>query len=61
MINNRVFLKSDSPKNFFKACGSFGEISGTIERDGNEIVNKTDVYNMVCRYTKTSYGVYTRQ
>ena len=61
MINNRVFLKSDSPKNFFKACGAFGEISGTIERDGNKIINKTDTYKMVCRYTKNNYGVYTRQ
>ena len=61
MINNRIFLKSDNPKDFFKTCGSFGEISGTIERDGNEIINKTDVYKIVCRYTKTNCGVYTRQ
>ena len=61
MINNKLFEKSNNPQHFFRACGSFGEISGTIERADGEIINKTDTYKMVCRYTKTDYGVYSRK
>ena len=61
MITNRIFTKSNAAKNFFKACGSFGEISGAVTVNNGEITNKTDTYEMVCRYTKTAYGVYSRK
>lgn len=61
MIHMNYFSQGTLARSFFKGCGSFGEICGEVTRDGQSIVNRSEDYEIICRYEKDEYGVFSRK
>ena len=60
MFTKKFFLQGEDAKCFFRGYGSFGEIHGTVTRDGQTITHQTEDYALTCQYEMDEYGVCTR-
>ncbi len=60
MFTKKFFQQGEDAKCFFHGYGSFGEICGTVTREGQSISHKTDDYALTCQYEMDEYGVCTR-
>ncbi len=60
MFTKKFFQQGEDAKCFFHGYGSFGEINGTVTRDGQTISHKTEAYALTCQYEMDEYGVCTR-
>lgn len=61
MFNRKTFEKGTDSRQFFGGCGSFGEMRGTVQRDGKAISLNTPEYSITCTYEHDAYGVFTRR
>lgn len=61
MFNKKFFDKGNDARQFFRGCGSFGELKGTLQRQDNTLVLQNEDYRMSCVYTSDAYGVFNRQ
>ncbi|MBP3632966.1 MAG: alpha-galactosidase [Oscillospiraceae bacterium] len=61
MFNLNNFLTGTIAREYFRGCGSFGEICGNVERSEGTIVNRGAEYEITCTYEKDAYGVFTRK
>ena len=61
MLTLKFWEQSDHAKAFWNGLGDFGEITGTVKRDGNTLTNESDDYRVQCRYEKDECGVFARQ
>ena len=61
MFSSKFFDKSAEAKSFFRGYGSFGEISGEIQRNAGSLYNETSEYKIECKYEADSCGVITRK
>lgn len=60
MFNLNYFSNGTDVKSFFRGYGSFGEIHGELQRDGQTIYQETKDYRIQCEYVQDDYGVFTR-
>ena len=60
MLHSTFFHESSDAKTLFRGYGSFGEIMGKVQADGQTICNQSDAYKITCQYEKDENGVYTR-
>lgn len=61
MFTEKIFSGENNVRNLFKGYGSFGEIKGALECDGNTVYNQTDDYRVECSYEKDECGVFLRK
>lgn len=61
MFTSKFFNKEKEAKNFFRGYGSFGEISGEIQRSAGSLYRETSEYKIECEYETDSCGVITRK
>ena len=61
MFNVNNFLTGTYAREFFRGCGSFGEICGEVTREGQSIINTSEQYKITCTYEQDEYGVFTRK
>ncbi len=61
MFNIKNFQTGTYAKEYFSGHGSFGEVCGTVTREGQTITNASETYEIKCAYEKDAYGVFTRK
>lgn len=61
MFNDNHFQTGKFAREYFSGCGSFGEICGSVSKEGQTIVNRSESYEMKCSYEKDAYGVFSRK
>ena len=61
MFFTKIFEKYSDAKAYFRAYGSFGELSGNVQKNGNTIICENDSYKIESKYEKDDYGVFLRK
>lgn len=61
MFNRKFFDRGTDARQFFRGCGSFGEVKGTLTREKQNLRLDTADYELVCAYREDANGVFSRK
>ena len=61
MLSTKIFEEFAPAKAYIKARGSFGEITGDIERQDGALFAEADGCKVTCRYECDEYGIISRK